>query len=101
MEHFQLAAQPLSESEPDLGRIHRTALSDTAEIIALLREAQDMGVVFQGGLGRDLDREQAFIETVHADYASFSTRNFDMRERERVALTFRLLVLALSCRSFE
>ena len=100
MEHFQLGAQPLSESEPDLGRIHRTALSDTAEIIALLREAQDMGVVFQGGLGRDLDREQAFIETVHADYASFSTRNFDMRERERVALTFRLHdnLYLMSCR---
>jgi ubiquinone/menaquinone biosynthesis C-methylase UbiE len=90
MDQSQLAPQFFPHSEPDLGRIHRTALTNISEILALLEEAREREVVFQSGLGRELDREQANIEAVHADYVLLATKNFDRRDRDRVALTFRL-----------
>lgn len=74
--------------EPDLRRIHHPAFTCPGEIAEMLEDAKKAQTEFQGGLGPQLDRERAQLETVGPDRLTFSVRNFDLDRRERVVLTF-------------
>lgn len=82
------AAIGRSANGPDLARIHRAGLTDPIRIRALLGQARERSVVFESGLGRNLDRERAWLDSLEAGSIWLRIRNFDLDRREEVALTF-------------
>lgn len=83
-----LVGEPLGRSRPDLGRIHRRALSENHALRRVLADAQRAKTLLTGGLGRDLDRETAWIDDIRSESVLLITSNFDLTQREDVALTF-------------
>ena len=77
MDQSRLMATTFTHASPDLSRIHQTASTNAREIVDLLRQAQERGVIFQSGLGRELDREQAKLEAIHSDFVLFSTQHIE------------------------
>ena len=92
-------SEPSETLGSDFGRIHRTGLADESRIRSLLERVRELNVVLESGLNRHLEREQAWLLAINTDSLELRTKNFELDQRARVALTFPLEgeVYLMSC----
>lgn len=77
----------LRQSPVEVARIHRPAITDKEGVRRFLERVKRAGVALEGGLGRLLDREVAYIVAVGEDSFVVDTKNFDLDQRTEVVLS--------------